>query len=171
MHIELPLEPLNPVLEDRLAKRTTSLCGSDWLATCQSCHIEEGDCCRNLEISLFPDEIVPFQQRDPEHVIHYIDDTYGYEKEVCCFLMADNRCELQVTGIKKPVDCQIYPLNYKNGQIYLDTTCRAQELLAMQEAKSILHKKIQKYPQYLMVDYEVLPTDLFIETISIEDQY
>ncbi|MHA2363848.1 MAG: hypothetical protein ACXAC7_07805 [Candidatus Hodarchaeales archaeon] len=147
----------------------TSLYGSKWLSICMECHKQEDTCCKNIEITLFPDEIHLFQERDPSNVFHLSDGSVLYEKESCCFLSQNNLCELQLKGILKPLDCLIYPLNYKNGSIFLDRSCQAKKLLDTVNAKNKLYEKISKFPSYISVEYEIQQSDQFIEKIDINE--
>ena len=157
---------INIPLENAVSKSSElSICGSEWLPICTKCHEQIGDCCRNIEINLFPDEVELFQQRDGKHVMNYEDNTFGYKKDTCCFLMEDNRCELQFNGITKPVDCLIYPLNFKNGNMYLDTSCNAKALLNRENAKKLLYDKLKKFPHYVSVEYLVQETDEYLEPL------
>lgn len=143
----------------------TKLCGSNWESICRACQLEDEECCRDLEMTLFPDELAPFGKRDPEGVVEYEDGTFGYEADRCCFLMEDNRCELQVLGYPKPVDCLMFPINYKNGRLYLDMSCWATDLSDLNEARSVLYAKLERFPHYHTVEYGVQETDVELEVI------
>lgn len=145
-----------------------NLCGNNWTPICSRCQLEVKECCRDVELTLFPDELEPFLERDPHNVSEYTNETFGYDKEgACCFLTDQFECELQLMGIPKPIDCLIYPLNYKNGKIYLDLSCWAKELLNKPEAIDLLQTKLKKYPQYATVDYELRDTDEFVMDLPV----
>ena len=84
------------------------------------------------------------------------------------FLLPSNECQLQKTGKSKPLDCMIYPLNFKNGKMFIDTSCWAKRLLDVEKASKLIEEKIQKYPDYHFVEYLVRDTDIFIKDIIIE---
>ncbi|MHA2339484.1 MAG: hypothetical protein ACXACX_19435, partial [Candidatus Hodarchaeales archaeon] len=69
---ELPLEIEN-------------LQGEKWKKYCLPCHETHGDCCKDLELTLFPDEISNFKEKDPKNVSKYtlkVKDQEGKEKTV-----------------------------------------------------------------------------------------
>lgn len=145
------------------------LCGSDWLPTCKKCQEEVKECCFDVELTLFPDEIKEFKLRDYNNFETYSDDTYGYEKEgKCCFLNEENFCELQLKENPKPIDCLIFPINYKNANIYLDESCWNKDLVSKEEAIDTLIEKLNKYPHYRSIKYEIRETDSFIMEIPVE---
>ena len=147
----------------------SGLLGDEWYSICKACHEEVKECCIDVELTLFPDEIKNFKEKDPTHLHEYEDQTFGYVKKgSCCFLTEDKRCQLQEEGITKPIDCLIYPLNYKNGNIFLDTSCWAKELLVENKAISTLYEKLNKYPHYKNVQYEESKSDVIIQPISLE---
>ncbi|MHA2339752.1 MAG: hypothetical protein ACXACX_20785 [Candidatus Hodarchaeales archaeon] len=161
---ELPLEIEN-------------LQGEKWKKFCLPCHETHGDCCKDLELTLFPDEVNNFKEKDPKNVSKYtlkVKDQEGKEKIVifwgynakeCGFLQKNGLCELQVLGKLKPVDCLMYPINYKNQKIFLDTSCPAQSLGDKKKAKSVLLEKLKKFPDYYHVSYDIMPEDKEIDSL------
>ena len=140
-----------------------SLSGERWSAVCKNCQATIGDCCRDIELTLFPDEIHTFMERDPTNVSQYNIGTkkvWGYNNVRCCFLNTNDQCELQLKGIPKPIDCLIYPLNYKNGKIFLDSSCPGRSLLDIEAAKSVLREKLKKFPAYAAVRYAIMSSDI-----------
>lgn len=146
----------------------TGLAGNDWFKICEKCQIAVAECCRNIEITLFPDEVEQFKARDRKHVKKYKDSTFGYETKRCVFLLKNNECELQKQGKNKPLDCIIYPLNFKNGKIFIDTSCWAKHLLEPEKAMKLVEEKMNKYPEYRDVEYEVRDTDKYIKDIPLK---
>jgi hypothetical protein len=146
----------------------SGLMGDQWLPICSKCQEEVQECCVDVELTLFPDEIGPFLKEDPSNLIEYEDGTFGYEKSGnCCFLSVDNKCQLQQSGITKPVDCLIYPINYKNGKIFIDNSCWAKNLISKQKAISYLNKKLEKFPFYNSIKYEERNSDVFITNLPV----
>ena len=147
----------------------SKLCGENWAPICVKCQEEVQECCKDVELTLFPDELDHFKARDPENLFEYVDGTFGYEKTGdCCFLTDEKQCELQLNNIKKPVDCLIYPVNYKNSKIFIDSSCWAKDLVSISEAITLLEEKLKKYPAYKKVKYEERNSDIFITLIGGE---
>ena len=147
----------------------TSLSGENWIETCKQCQTTIGDCCKDIELTLFPDEIGSFIERDAKNVSRYsfgTQEIWGYDNTRCCFLNENDQCELQLQGITKPIDCLIYPLNYKNGKIFLDNSCPGFSLLDLKTSKTILREKLNKFPQYYHIKYAVMSTDRELGTIN-----
>ena len=148
-----------------------NLQGEEWKKYCLPCHETHGDCCKNLELTLFPDEIEHFKAKDKFSVSKYtlevkttrgekkIVNFWGYNAKKCTFLLNNGLCELQVTGKQKPVDCLMYPINYKNQKLFLDTSCPANSLGNKEKALSILKSKLKQFPDYYYVSYDVMPED------------
>jgi hypothetical protein len=149
------------------SKSNTGLAGEKWFEICKLCQEEVKECCRNLEITLFPDELEFFRAHDPKHVTTYKDGTFGYETKRCIFLLPSNECDLQKNGKPKPIDCIIYPLNFKNAKIFIDSSCWAKRLLNVEKAFSLVQQKLEKYPMYRNVQYEVRESDIFIQDIPV----
>jgi len=147
----------------------TGLNGTKWFEICKLCQVEIEECCRDLELTLFPDELEPFLKHDPKHVKKYKDGTYGYKRKRCVFLTQNNECELQKAGIPKPLDCTIYPLSFKNEKMFIDSTCWAKRLLDVNKATSLVEDKIAKFPLYKTVQYEMRETDIYIKDIKVSD--
>ena len=142
---------------------SSGLCGNKWLPICFKCHAEVKECCIDVELTLFPDEIQPFINKDPDNVKEYNDDTFGYEKDgKCCFLTTEYKCELQENNIKKPLDCLIFPLNYKEGKAFIDNSCWGKHLIDKGSAISYLREKLKKFSHYKKVSYEISDSDEFI---------
>ena len=149
-----------------------SICGSSWLDTCSSCQKNNTDCCRNIELALFPDEIKPFIKRGVrlelkrEILASGVEfERYVYNTERCTFLNKENLCELQLSGRRKPTDCLIYPVNYKLGRIFLDHSCPGVPLLNVDEAKQRIKRRLAEYPEYRNLDYIITPADELLEVI------
>ena len=148
-------------------KENSGLAGNQWFPICQKCQIEVAECCRDLEMTLFPDELELFQEYDHKHVKKYKDGTYGYKTKRCVFLLDNNQCQLQKTGKEKPLDCIIYPLSFKNGKMFIDSSCWAKRLLDVEKASKLVEKKIVKYPHYQSVEYFIRDTDIFYKNIPL----
>ena len=146
-------------------KNNNGLCGNNWFSICKKCQEEVQECCRDLELTLFPDEVDLFLKADPKKVKKDKHGIYGYNSDKCIFLLPSNECGLQKENITKPIDCIIYPLNYKNGKIYLDKSCWAKELLNIDSGIDKLNEKLTKYPAYKGVNYDVRRTDAFIKLL------
>ena len=144
----------------------SGLAGSEWFKICQKCQIEVAECCQDLEMILLPDELDQFLEKDSKHVKKYEDGTFGYKTKKCIFLLPSNECELQKTGKKKPLDCIIYPLNYKNNKLFLDTSCWAKRLLDINQAIKLVQDKLNQYPHYASVEYYIRESDIVIQDIS-----
>lgn len=151
-------------------EENSGLAGSDWFKICKNCQVEIEECCRDLEMALFPDELDLFLEHDKKHVKKYKDGTYGYETKRCVFLLQNNECKLQKEGKSKPLDCMIYPLSFKSGKVYIDSTCWAKRLLDTSKAIKLVEEKIAKYPQYMQVEYLIRDTDIFIQEIKVETE-
>lgn len=148
-------------------EENSGLAGNEWFTICKKCQLEVKECCRDLEMTLFPDELTLFLEHDPKHVKKYKDGTYGYETKRCIFLQPNNECQLQKTGKEKPLDCIIYPLSFKNGQLFIDTSCWAKRLLNLEKATELVERKIAKFPQYQGIEYEIRDTDIFYKEIRV----
>lgn len=145
--------------------------GENWKDYCIPCHEKYGDCCKDLEMTLFPDEIKVFQEKDPKNVSQYsleikdksgtkrVVTSWGYNAKTCVFLTDKGLCELQINEKQKPVDCLMYPINYKNQKIFLDTSCPAKSLGDKNKAKILLMEKLKQYPDYYYVSYEIMSKD------------
>ena len=144
--------------------------GNEWFKICEKCQIEVAECCRDLEMTLFPDELPIFMEHDPKHVKKYKDGTFGYNTKRCVFLLPTNECQLQKTGKPKPLDCVIYPLSFKNAKIFIDTSCWAKHLLNVSKATLLVEQKIAKYPHYLNVEYLVRETDILLKEITLKSK-
>ena len=155
-------------MEKNLEEANTAMAGNEWFKICEKCQIAVAECCRNIEITLFPDELELFKTHDPKHVKKYKDGTFGYETKRCVFLLKNNECELQKQGKDKPLDCIIYPFNFKNGKMFIDTSCWAKHLLDTEKAKNLVEEKMRKYPHYRNVEYEIRETDIYIKDIPIK---
>ena len=158
MDIELDLE------------KNSGLAGTEWFSICKDCQEQVAECCQDLEMTLFPDELNLFLEHDKKHVKKYKDGTYGYETNRCVFLLPNNECQLQKEGKSKPLDCRIYPLSFKNGKVFIDTSCWAKRLLDTSKAIKQVEEKIAKYPHYLMVEYLIRDTDIFIQEIPVQSE-
>lgn len=144
--------------------------GKEWFKICEKCQIEVAECCRDLEMTLFPDELNLFVEHDPKHVKKYKDGTFGYITKRCIFLLPTNECQLQKTGKPKPIDCVIYPLSFKNGKIYIDRSCWAKHLLNVTKATALVEEKIAKFPNYLNVEYYLRNTDVYLKEIALNEK-
>lgn len=147
-------------------EKNNGLAGSDWFKICKECQVEIEECCRDLEMMLFPDELDLFLKHDKKHVKKYKDGTYGYETKRCVFLQTNNECQLQKQGKIKPLDCRIYPLTFKNSKLFIDTSCWAKRLLDTSKAIKQVEEKIAKYPQYLAVEYVIRDSDIYVQDIA-----
>ena len=147
-------------------EKNSGLAGNEWFKICKDCQLEVKECCRDIELTLFPDEIDHFMQNDPKHFKKYKDGTFGYETKRCIFLLPTNECQLQKTGKSKPLDCIIYPLSYKNGKIFLDSSCWAKRLLDIPKATKLVEEKIAKFPNYQTVEYLIRETDIYLRDIK-----
>lgn len=154
-------------VETNNSNTNNGLNGSKWFEICKACQEEVEECCRDLQMTLFPDELEQFSKHDPKHVKKYKDGTYGYETKRCIFLLPTNECELQKTGRQKPLDCIIYPMSFKNGKVFLDRSCWAKRLLDVEKAYELVTKKITKYPHYVNVQYLIRNTDIYLKDIEI----
>ena len=142
--------------------------GDNWLPICLKCHEEVNECCIDVELTLFPDEVENFLERDPVNYKNYHDGTFGYDKKgKCCFLLKDNKCELYVKGKTKPLDCLIFPINYKNGKVFIDNSCFAKHLINKKDAIRLLQEKLDTYPQYKETRYEVRESDEYVMELPI----
>lgn len=149
-------------------EKNTGLAGSEWFTICKACQEQVAECCQDLEMTLFPDELDLFLEHDKKHVKKYKDGTFGYKTKRCIFLLPSNECQLQKTGKAKPLDCKIYPLNFKNGKIFIDNSCWAKRLLDVSQAAKLVEEKIAKYPLYSTVEYLVRDTDIYLQDIKID---
>ena len=126
-------------------------------------------------MTLFPDEIHHFLEKDPSNVKKYLIKTdegktiiiWGYNAKKCIFLTDDNLCKLQLQNKSKPIDCLLFPFNYKNYNLYLDTSCPAKDLAKLEHAKQLINQKLEQYPEYRYVAYEVMPSDILIESLPV----
>ena len=62
----------------------------------------------------------------------------------------------------------IYPINYKYGKIFIDTSCWALEFISTQDAIAFLRKKLDIFPVYKQIRYEIRGCDEFVMDLECE---
>ena len=58
----------------------------------------------------------------------------------------------------------MYPINYKNQKLFLDTSCPAKCLGNKNRAKALLMEKLRQYPDYYYVSYEEMIDDQVLDS-------